>query len=128
MAGTFRESRVTTSWCFFRLPNSTGGTSARRSSATKAPATLRNDRGPVRPLPAPADGIASTSANTYHAISKRSGRTRRKHAIGGAEQRREPDVDEVDVRQGQDQIGVEHDPLAQQVVDQIEERRVVVQD
>ena len=50
------------------------------------------------------------------------------HAIRRAQQRRQPDVDQIDVGQREDHVGVEHHALAQQVVDQVEQRRLVVVD
>ena len=47
-----------------------------------------------------------------------------KHAIGSAEQRRQPHVDEIDVGERQDQVGVEDDAAVQQVVEHVEQRRV----
>ena len=46
-------------------------------------------------------------------------------AIGGAQQHRQPRVDEVDLRQRQRQIAAEHDSLVQGVVHDVEERRAV---
>src|SRR5262249_32033414 len=72
----------------------------------------------------------------YVATTGRSGRTRRAGSprsppgarrlepIGGAEQRRQPQVDQIDARHPEQHLAGEDDSLGQDVVDHVEERRV----
>ena len=46
------------------------------------------------------------------------------HAIDGAQQSGQPEIDEIDARDAQHDIAVQHDAFVQQLVEQIEERRV----
>ena len=46
------------------------------------------------------------------------------HAIGGAQERRQAQVDEIDIRQREDDVGVQHDAFVEQAVDDVEERRL----
>src|SRR5829696_8835081 len=62
------------------------------------------------------------SAYTYscRSVSRRI----RQDAVGGTEQRGQSDVDEIDVGQRENQVGIEHDTAVQQVVEDVEQRRI----
>ena len=48
----------------------------------------------------------------------------RKNAIGCAQQCGESDIDEINIREREDQLGVEHHALVDQVVDDVEQRGI----
>src|SRR2546421_126483 len=48
------------------------------------------------------------------------------HAVGGAQDRGEAEIDEVDVGERKNHVGIEHDSFVQQVVEHVEQRRLLV--
>src|SRR5262249_29655843 len=91
------------------------------------PQSTRRSRSPARPAPRSADGAAPRTAYRYSGLTSRARASRREHAaklVDGADERGEADVDEIDAGEAEHHFGVDHDTLREDVVDEVEQRRV----